>query len=99
MLKPGAEVLTPSAAVRSGFWRTMPPLVLRLPGVISAPVGVRMIRRGPSALKLSVVLTDVKAFGNGPGGVVPSNGAARRGCGQAERRRRSAVAALWHRRC
>ncbi len=38
--KPGTEVLTPSAAVMSGFCRTNPPVEVRLPGVISVPSGL-----------------------------------------------------------
>ena len=35
--KPGVEVLTPSAAVTSGFCSTRPPVDEKFPGVIAAP--------------------------------------------------------------
>jgi hypothetical protein len=36
-LNPGAAVLTPSAAVRSGFWIITPPPARKFPGVIALP--------------------------------------------------------------
>jgi hypothetical protein len=50
--KPGVEVVTQSAAVKSGFWRSCPPLVPKrtLPGVIALPSGLKKILRGPSEL-------------------------------------------------
>src|SRR4051794_21057988 len=60
----------------SGFWRTMPPELVRLPGVISVPSALRRMRLGPSDEKLSVWLADVNGPGYGPSGVTPSNEAA-----------------------
>ena len=56
--KPGVLVKTPSAAVMSGFWRVVPPLVEKrsFPGVISVPSGLKKILRGPSELKVSTGL-------------------------------------------
>ncbi len=66
-LKPGiaAEEVTPSAAVMSGFWRTVPPVDEKFPGVIGVPPGVKNIRRGPSELKVSTgfVTPPTKAAG------------------------------------
>ena len=67
-LKPGAAVDTPSAAVMTGCWRTTPPENVRLPGVSSAPLGLRITRRGPSELKLSLALPELNWFGYGPTG-------------------------------
>jgi len=36
-LNPGVEVITQSAAVMSGFWRTVPPVEEKLPGVMAVP--------------------------------------------------------------
>src|SRR5262245_24962116 len=41
---------TLSAAVKSGFCRTVPPVEDRFPGVIAAPSCVKKMRRGPSEL-------------------------------------------------
>ena len=38
--KPGVAVATQSAAARSGFWSSEPPVARKLPGVIAAPAGV-----------------------------------------------------------
>ena len=38
--KPGGVVVTPSAAVKSGFSSTLPPLELKLPGVMGLPSGL-----------------------------------------------------------
>ncbi len=69
-LNAGRDVVTPSAAVRSGFWRTTPPVFVRLPGVISLPSGFRMIRRGPSEVNVSLTLAGVNGPGKGPSGGV-----------------------------
>lgn len=39
VLNPGVEVLTPSAAAISGFWRSLPPVERKLPGVTGVPSG------------------------------------------------------------
>ena len=51
--KPGVEVETPSAAVRSGFCNTRPPVEEKFPGVIGVPSASKKIRRGPSELNVS----------------------------------------------
>src|SRR5215212_8925852 len=57
---PGVLVNTPSAAVRSGFCKVVPPLVpnRKLPGVIGEPSGLKKILRGPSELNTSVGLAN-----------------------------------------
>src|SRR6185295_12337440 len=57
---------TPSAAVMSGFWRKVPPVDEKLPGVIAVPFSRKKILRGPSELKVSETLAAVKGPGNGP---------------------------------
>jgi hypothetical protein len=47
---PGAETLTQSAAARSGFCRTVPPVDEKFPGVIAVPLARKNTRRGPSEL-------------------------------------------------
>src|SRR3954463_6221398 len=63
---PDALVETPSAAVRSGLARTMPPLADRLPGVSAAPAAVKKMRRGPSELNVSTGLAAVNDELHGP---------------------------------
>src|ERR1017187_10545703 len=66
--KPGGVVVTPSAAVKSGFSSTLPPVELKLPGVMGVPSGLKNIRRGPSELNFSTTLPELKADGYGPVG-------------------------------
>ena len=51
--KPGVEVETASAAARSGFCSTRPPVDEKFPGVIAVPSASKKIRRGPSELYVS----------------------------------------------
>lgn len=51
--KPGVAVLTQSAAAKSGFWRSSPPVAEKSPGVSGVPSARKKTRRGPSELKLS----------------------------------------------
>src|SRR5260370_40035961 len=64
----GNVVETPSAAVTSGLFRTVPPLVpnRKLPAVTGLPFALKKIRRGPSELKVSTWLVDENGFGEGP---------------------------------
>ena len=70
VLNPPMLVETPSAAVMSGLFRTMPPFVpnKKLPGVTGVPSGFRKIRRGPSELNLSALLDPTNGCGKGPVG-------------------------------
>src|SRR4051812_36881628 len=54
--KPGTEVAAPSAAVRSGLFRTWPPVEEKFPGVRAVPFARKKNRRGPSELKVSTGL-------------------------------------------
>ncbi len=56
-------VLTPSAAVMSGFCRTVPPVEVKLPGVIGVPLTVKNTRRGPSLVNRSGFWALVNGFG------------------------------------
>src|SRR5829696_2460284 len=70
MPKPPAPVTdTPSAAVRSGFWRLMPPAARTLPGVNGVPSARKKSLRGPSDENASTWLVALNGFGDGPGGV------------------------------
>ena len=48
--------LTPSAAVMSGFCRTVPPVDEKSPGVMAVPSGLKKMRRSPSELNVSTGL-------------------------------------------
>src|SRR5207248_1578564 len=61
---PAPDTATPSAAVMSGFCKTVPPVDERLPGVIADPLPLKKTRRGPSELKVSRVLLELKTEGN-----------------------------------
>jgi hypothetical protein len=65
-LKPGVAVLTPSAAVTSGFCRIAPPLEEKFPAVIGVPSAWKKIRRGPSELKVSTVQSEVNGLPPAP---------------------------------
>jgi len=60
---------TPSAAVISGLFNTVPPLDEKLPGVIAVESPLKKIWRGPSELKNSTWLLALNALGYGPLGV------------------------------
>jgi hypothetical protein len=81
--KPGTPVLTPSAAVTSGFWRTMPPVELKSPGVNGVPSAAKNMRRGPSEVKRSGACASWKASGYGPAGSGGSPGSRSNGSGPA----------------
>ena len=61
--KPLTEVVTPSAAVMSGLLRTAPPVDEKFPGVIGVPSALKNTRRGPSLLKISTTLLELKTLG------------------------------------
>jgi hypothetical protein len=61
--------ITPSAAVMSGFWRSVPPVAEKLPGVMAVPLALKKIRRGPSELNRSTVLLALNGLGKGPVGL------------------------------
>src|SRR4051794_35120179 len=63
---PSTEVLTPSAAAKSGFCRTTPPVELKFPGVGGTPFGRKNTRRGPSEVKRSDCCVVGYRFGKGP---------------------------------
>src|SRR5262245_7143421 len=60
--KPTPVTETPSAAVKSGFWSTRPPVEEKFPGVNAVLLARKKIRRGPSELKVSTVLAPVNGF-------------------------------------
>jgi hypothetical protein len=57
VLKPEVDVETPSAAARSGFARSLPPVEPKFPGVTGTPGGSKKILRGPSELNHSTGLS------------------------------------------
>src|SRR5512135_1814795 len=63
VLKPGAAQLTPSAAVRSGFCASAPPVDEKFPGVIGVLSGLKKWRRGPSELKVSTTVLPLNNTG------------------------------------
>src|SRR5437867_2445485 len=58
----------PSAAVMSGFCRTIPPVAVKFPGVKGDPSGLKNRRRGPSEVNNSTLLAVLNGLGNGPTG-------------------------------
>src|SRR3954462_8328791 len=62
----GTLVLTPSSAVISGLFRTVPPLEVKLPGVIGAPFARKNTRRKPSELNVSTLLDPTNVVVHGP---------------------------------
>ena len=50
----------------SGFWRTVPPVDEKFPGVIGLPSAWKNTRLGPSELKVSTTFEELNGFGNGP---------------------------------
>jgi hypothetical protein len=74
MPKPPAPVTdTRSAAVMSGFWRTVPPVDEKLPSVIAEPSALKKSLRGPSEEKVSTAFAALCGAGNGPEGVPPGS--------------------------
>ena len=95
-LKSLTSVDTPSAAVRSGFWRTTPPVDEKLPGGAPGsrlPFTSKKIRRGPSQVKGSGSCAAVKGLGKGPFGW-PGRSAAAAGAAATPK---AAAAELWPR--
>ena len=80
-------MLTPSAAVMSGFCRTAPPVEVKLPGVIGVPSALKNTRRGPSEVNRSGCCAVVNGFGNGPLGFGGSPGSRSNGSAVGRRRR------------
>src|SRR5262245_12703941 len=55
---PAPVTETPSAAVRSGLFRSCPPEEVKLPGVNGVPSPAKKMRRGPSELNHSTALPE-----------------------------------------
>ena len=71
-LKPGVDVITPSAAVMSGFCLRTPPVDEKpLPGFNSMPSSSKNTRRGPSELNVSIDSVPSKTPPAPPGGSDP----------------------------
>src|SRR5882724_8333453 len=73
---------TPSAAVISGLFSTVPPVELKFPGVIAVEFPLKKIRRRPSELNVSTWFAALNGLGNGPEG--PPNGVAAAGVAATE---------------
>ena len=97
---PAPVTNTPSAAVRSGFCNTAPPVDEKLPGVTAVPSPRKKTRRGPSELNVSIDVGRAERIrireAGVRGGHAEREDVAGRGCARASgRRSRSPASRGW----